>query len=87
MTGWVDWNMALDERGGPTYVNNYLDSPIIVNASIGEFYKQPMYYAIGHFSKFISRGSVRIEMSSLGSLQGVAFKRPDNGTVIVFLNK
>lgn len=30
---WIDWNMILDERGGPNYVNNFVDSPIVVNAS------------------------------------------------------
>uniref|UniRef100_A0A915HYL0 Glucosylceramidase n=1 Tax=Romanomermis culicivorax TaxID=13658 RepID=A0A915HYL0_ROMCU len=48
-TGWVDWNMALDLTGGPNWVSNFVDSPIIVNASGGEFYKQPMFYALGHF--------------------------------------
>ncbi|KAJ8943384.1 hypothetical protein NQ314_009751 [Rhamnusium bicolor] len=49
--GWVDWNMALDETGGPNFIDNMVDSPIIVNATQQEFYKQPMFYAIGHFSK------------------------------------
>ncbi|VDM75513.1 unnamed protein product [Strongylus vulgaris] len=60
VSGWVDWNMWLNERGGPTWVNNFVDSPIIVNATTDEFYKQPMFYAIGHFSKFIKAGSKRI---------------------------
>lgn len=89
MTGWVDWNMALDTQGGPTYINNFIDSPILVNATAGEFYKQPMYYAIGHFSKFIPEGSVRIEAKSDANLPLVALTRPepDGKTVLVILNK
>ncbi|CAN8029207.1 unnamed protein product, partial [Ixodes persulcatus] len=49
-TGWVDWNLALDLSGGPNWANNFVDSPIIVNATGREFYKQPMYYALAHFS-------------------------------------
>ncbi|CAN7939571.1 unnamed protein product, partial [Ixodes hexagonus] len=49
-TGWVDWNLALDLMGGPNWVKNFVDSPIIVNATGREFYKQPMYYALAHFS-------------------------------------
>ncbi|XP_018579333.1 glucosylceramidase-like [Anoplophora glabripennis] len=87
-TGWLDWNMALDETGGPTYINNNVDSPIIVNASADEFYKQPMYYGIGHFSKFVPRGSVKISCSQFASdVPTTAFKRPDGGVVVVILNQ
>ncbi|XP_045158968.2 lysosomal acid glucosylceramidase-like [Mercenaria mercenaria] len=56
VTGWVDWNMALNMQGGPNWENNRADSPIIVNAAKDEFYKQPMFYAMGHFSKFVEPG-------------------------------
>lgn len=36
-------------EGGPNWVKNFVDSPIIVNAKKDEFYKQPMFYAMGHF--------------------------------------
>ncbi|KAL4236076.1 hypothetical protein ACF0H5_004462 [Mactra antiquata] len=58
ISGWIDWNMALNMEGGPNWVNNFADSPIIVNADKDEFYKQPMYYAMGHYSKFVTPGSV-----------------------------
>jgi len=87
VTGWVDWNLALDLNGGPTYINNFIDSPIIVNSTAGEFYKQPMYYAIGHFSKFIPEGSIRINSNSNFKMPMVAVTRPDNKTVLVLLNK
>ncbi|GAB6029787.1 hypothetical protein CHUAL_005502 [Chamberlinius hualienensis] len=56
-SGWIDWNMALDCDGAPNWINNFVDSPIIVNATEDAFYKQPMFYALGHFSKFIPPGS------------------------------
>lgn len=49
VAGWTDWNLCLDERGGPNWVDNFVDSPIIVNGRRDEFYKQPMFYALGHF--------------------------------------
>ncbi|CAH2051961.1 unnamed protein product, partial [Iphiclides podalirius] len=64
VVGWIDWNMCLDMRGGPNWDKNYVDSPIIVNAEKQEFYKQPMFYALGHFSKFVTRGSRRIEITN-----------------------
>lgn len=85
--GWVEWNLALDKTGGPTWASNFIDSPIIVNKTADEFYKQPMFYAIGHFSKFISRGSVRIKLTQSSVIKSVGFKRPDGAIAIVLYNR
>jgi hypothetical protein len=45
--------IALDTNGGPNWANNFVDSAIIVNAANDEFYKQPMFYAMGHFRQII----------------------------------
>lgn len=88
VNGWIDWNLWLDENGGPNYVNNTVDSPIVVNATGNEAYKQPMFYAIGHFSKFIKEDSVRIQTKSSGrDVEVIAFQRPDNVMVVVIQNK
>ncbi|XP_044736956.1 lysosomal acid glucosylceramidase-like [Chrysoperla carnea] len=85
--GWVDWNMALDLEGGPNWAKNFVDSPIIVNASAKEFYKNPMYYALAHVSKFIVPGSVRIDMTNDSDfVKATAFETPNNQTVVVLLN-
>ena len=39
------------------------DAPIIVNEETDEFYKQPMFYALGHVSKFFPENSKRIALS------------------------
>ncbi|VDO36931.1 unnamed protein product [Haemonchus placei] len=54
VTGWTDWNICLNEQGGPNWVENFVDSPIIVNATSDQFYKQPMFYAMGHFRFVVS---------------------------------
>ena len=88
VTGWLDWNLALDEQGGPSWVENFVDSPIIINKTADEFYKQPMYYAMGHFSKYIPEKSVRIDIKIVGKkLYGTAFLRPDGMRVVVILNR
>ncbi|XP_063832884.1 lysosomal acid glucosylceramidase-like [Ostrinia nubilalis] len=89
--GWLDWNLCLNDQGGPNWVKNYVDSPIIVYPEKNEFIKQPMYYAMGHFSKFVPRGSRRIkstEKKSLlsSSLDNVAFITPYNTVVVVVYN-
>ena len=87
VSGWVDWNIALDMRGGPNWQNNFADSPIIVNADKDEFYKQPMFYAMGHFSKFVVPGSRMVEIvNQTEGIDTVAFLRPDNSAVAIFGN-
>lgn len=92
VSGWIDWGLVLDETGGPSYVNNSIDSPIIFNTtSKNEYYKEPIFYVMGHFSKFILPGSVRIDAKLSGFLSGkvkvVAFLRPDDVVAIVFYNQ
>ncbi|XP_075747631.1 lysosomal acid glucosylceramidase isoform X1 [Rhipicephalus microplus] len=93
-SGWTDWNLALDTGGGPNWANNFVDSPLIVNVTANEFYKQPTYYALAHFSKFLPRGSVRIEchpeqslLRNRAHLEYAAFTTPDSAVVVVVLNK
>ncbi|XP_032094231.1 lysosomal acid glucosylceramidase-like [Thamnophis elegans] len=91
VTGWIDWNLVLDMEGGPNWVDNPVDSPIIVNPLKDEFYKQPMFYHLGHFSKFITEGSVRVGLTSnclfdICKLKTSAFLRPDGVAVAVVLN-
>lgn len=88
--GWVDWNLALDLEGGPNWAKNYVDSPIIVNATAGEFYKQPMFYALGHFSKFLSPKSYRIGLKSNinpKKVEMTAFTNADGYKTVIALNK
>jgi len=87
--GWVDWNLCLDMSGGPNWANNFDQSPIIVNATGDEFYKQPMYYHMGHFSKFIKEGYTRVRSTAAAGtdIKFVATKSPGNQFVLVVLNQ
>nr|CAD7260895.1 unnamed protein product [Timema shepardi] len=90
VTGWVDWNLALDPDGGPNWAKNPVDSSIIVNATADEFYKQPMFYALAHFSKFVPPGSVRISLETENNsnfIENVAFVTEDGIKVIILQNK
>ncbi|XP_071528313.1 lysosomal acid glucosylceramidase-like [Panulirus ornatus] len=90
VAGWVDWNLALDVTGGPNWANNEVDSPIIINATADEFYKQPMFYVMGHFSKFVAPGSTVVPSRMLEpehqNIHTAAFLHPDGPTVLVLLN-
>ncbi|KAG7402277.1 hypothetical protein PHYBOEH_003536 [Phytophthora boehmeriae] len=61
VVGWVDWNLLLDHKGGPNHAGNYCDAPIIVTEHGDDFFLQPMFYFIQHFSKYIPVGSHRVK--------------------------
>ena len=64
VSGWVDWNLILDENGGPNYAKNFVDAPITFNENATEIYKQPTFYVMGHFSRFIVPDSIRVKAKS-----------------------
>ena len=62
--GWIDWNLILNELGGPNHVKNYCSAPIIVDTSSQEIIYQSSYYYMGHFSRFMRPGDRVIDSSS-----------------------
>lgn len=86
--GYIDWNLVLDNRGGPNHKLNYCNSPIMINSNKTDYIKNLTYYYIGHFSKFIMPGSKRIAFSKYTSdIEVTAFKNPDNSIAIVLMNR
>ena len=58
---------------GPNHVDDIGDdSPIIVDSVLGTVRRQPMFYYMGHFSKFLPPGSTRIgaELNTTGAGSG-----------------
>ncbi|HEY5561661.1 MAG TPA: glycoside hydrolase family 30 protein [Clostridiaceae bacterium] len=87
-SAWTDWNIVLDEIGGPNHVGNYCDAPIIAETKINEVFYESSYYYIGHFSKFVRPGAYRIGLSSFSDkLEAVAFKNKNGEIVTVALNR
>ncbi|HEX2627656.1 MAG TPA: glycoside hydrolase family 30 protein [Chitinophagaceae bacterium] len=85
--GWTDWNILLDETGGPNHVGNFCFAPVIADTKNGTLIYTNAYYYIGHFSKFIQPGAKRIGVSSSRiALQTTGFKNPDGSLVVVVMN-
>jgi glucosylceramidase len=85
--GWTDWNVLLDEIGGPNHVKNYCFAPIHADTRSGQLIYTNAYYYIGHFSKFIKPGAKRIISSASRSpLLTTAFKNEDGKTAVVVMN-
>ena len=88
VVGWTDWNILLDERGGPNHVENFCFAPIHADTKTGALTFTPTYYYIGHFSKFIKPGALRISTTtSRTSIESTSFKNKDGKIVTVVMNK
>lgn len=84
---WTDWNILLDENGGPNHVGNFCFAPVHGNTKTGQLTFTNSFYYIGHFSKFIRPGAKRISsVTSSNSIISTAFKNKNNSISIVVMN-
>ncbi|OBZ14684.1 glucosylceramidase [Bacillus sp. FJAT-27264] len=88
MSTWTDWNILLDEQGGPNHVGNFCDAPIIGDTVQDEVIFESSYYYIGHFSKYIRPGAKRIGSSKYTDhLETTAFRNPDGTIAVIVMNR
>ena len=86
--GWTDWNVLLDETGGPNHVGNFCFAPLIADTKSGKLLYTNAYYYIGHFSKFIRPGAQRIAATANRDvLQTTAFRNSDGSVAVVVMNQ
>ena len=86
--GWIDWNLLLDETGGPNHVGNLCSAPVLADTAGDALMHQRSYWAIGHFARFIRPGARRVLCAaSRQDLEATAFVNPDGSTAIVVMNR
>ena len=84
---WTDWNILLDDRGGPNHVGNFCMAPVHALAPDSLVFT-PSYYYIGHFSKFVKPQSVRVSTASSRSvLLASSFLQEDGTMATIVMNQ
>ncbi|MDB4925072.1 glycoside hydrolase family 30 protein [Mucilaginibacter sp.] len=84
---WTDWNVLLDEKGGPNHVGNFCFAPVHADTRNGSLIYTSEYYYIGHFSKYIQPGAKRItSIASRDKLLTTAYLNPDGKIAVVVMN-
>lgn len=84
---WTDWNVLLDETGGPNHVGNFCFAPIIGDTKTGEVHYTYEYYYIGHVSKYIKPNARRVASSANESgLLSTSFMNENGQLVTVIMN-
>jgi glucosylceramidase len=86
--GWIDWNLLLDERGGPNHVGNFCSAPILADRSTGALMHQSAYWVLGHFTRFLRPGARRVLCAaSRQELEATSFVTTNGSTVVVAANR
>lgn len=87
MNAFYDWNILLDENGGPNHAGNFCDAPFLYHVEEGRLEERMTLSAIAHFGKYIKAGAVRIGHSCYTEeIEVTSFKNPDGSIVVVMLN-
>ncbi|WP_425956518.1 discoidin domain-containing protein [Xylanimonas sp. McL0601] len=89
----VNWNIALREDGGPHLGGCGTCDGLVTMLADGTVRADAQYYTIGHLSKFVKPGAVRIGSTSFGTtgwngqIMDVAFRNPDGSMALVVHNE
>ena len=87
-TGWIDWNMILNEAGGPNHVGGYCSAPINYDRALKRIHFRPSFYYLGHFSRYIKPGARRlIATTTTDALEALAARNPDGSLAVVALHR
>lgn len=85
---WIDWNILLDEKGGPNHVGNYCFAPVHADTRTGQLIYTNAFYYIGHFSKFVRPHARRIAVTTNRTdLLSTAFLNTDGRIAIIVMNQ
>lgn len=88
MSGFYDWNVLLDEKGGPNHTGNYCDAPFLYHEETKELEERFVLRYYWHFTHFIQPGAVRIAATCYTSFLDVtAWENPDHSIAVIILNR
>lgn len=86
--GYIEWCMVLSTGGGPNPYDNFNSAPVLVDPQKNTVLYTPLYYLLGHFSKFIRPGAVRLGLTGdlPEGIHATAAGNTDGSTIVVVYN-
>jgi glucosylceramidase len=87
MDAFYDWNILLNEKGGPNHVNNFCDAPYLYHEDTKELEMRRILEYYWHFAHFIRPSAIRLATTKYTKdLEITAWKNPDGKISAVLLN-
>lgn len=88
MQAFYDWNLLLNQDGGPNHQHNYCDAPWMYHEAEGRLEKRRILRYYWHFAHFIEPGAVRIAHTKYTDrLDVTAWKNPGGRLVCICMNQ
>lgn len=86
--GWIDWNLLLDDHGGPNHVGNFCSAPVLADAAHDALHPQSSFWYLGHFARFAKPGAQRVLCAATReALECTAFANPDGSVALIAMNR
>ena len=86
--GWIDWNLLLNQHGGPNHVGNFCSAPLLADTTTDQLLPQSSYAYIGHFARFVQPGAQRVLCAANKQvLEATAFAHADGSVATVVMNR
>ena len=82
------WNLALDEKSGPTNKGCLDCRGVVTVSSTGQITKNEEYYVLGHVGKFLQKGAKRCESNNTEDkgIKNVSICNPDGSVFVIATN-
>lgn len=82
-----DWNLCLDEMGGPNYVGNYCHAPFLFHTVKKRLLPQETLRCYYHFSHYLDKGSRRMAHSCYSKkIEVTSFVKTDGSQAVMLMN-
>lgn len=88
VSAFYDWNLLLDQNGGPNHVGNFCHAPFLFDTETKTLHPQLLLDYFSLCARAIRPGSVRLMCSRYtDACDAVAYRRPDGRITAVLLNR
>ncbi|MEO0814410.1 MAG: glycoside hydrolase family 30 protein, partial [Myxococcota bacterium] len=89
VSGWIDWNIALNKRGGPNHVSNFCLAPVMVDGEQDRVYFTPIFYVLAQFSRHARPGAqvLGTEVKGPKGIHATALENPDGSLAVHVFNE
>lgn len=86
--GWIDWNLVVDQTGGPRHLPNGCGAPYVYDTKSRQLRPQICLQQLAHFFDFVRPGAVRLAVTNTKNMPiATAFANPDGSIVTVTQNE
>lgn len=84
----IDWNLLLDEEGGPNHAGNFCEAPLMYDRRTDDLMTHLSFSYLWHITHFVKPGARRmLSTSYTDRLETVAFLNPDFTRILIVLNR